>query len=253
MPAELDGRPTEHRSARGLSWTRGTMLDDAPMPLTAHLGELRTRLIVSLAILAIATIAVFGRAGAILDWLAEPAGGLVFVAPTEAFYTRLRVSFWAGFVLALPLLLHQIWLFVARALEPAWRDALKRVLPLSYLLFLLGAALALFVVAPAALRFLLSYGSDGVRPMLSLGSYLDFVGGLALAFGGVFQLPLVLYALGAAGIVDRARLAGSRRVAYFLCFLGAAVLTPGPDVVSQLALAVPAAVLFELTLLALPR
>ena len=89
--------------------------------------------------------------------------------------------------------------------------------------------------------------------MITLAAYLDFVTGLALAFGAVFQLPLVLYALNRMGIVERRALSGLRRQAWLLCFLGAAFLTPGPDIVTQLSLAIPAVLLFELTLLAMRR
>lgn len=242
MPAELETPPA--------SWLRGTALEDRAQPLTEHLAELRRRLIVSLAAVAFAAALIFGRSGALLSWLAGPAGGLVFLAPTEAFYTRLRVSAFAGLLAALPVVLWQAWMFIARALEPRWRSGLLRLVPISYALFLLGAALALFVVAPAAMRFLLSYGAEGVRPMLSLGAYLDFVLGLALAFGGVFQLPLLVVALNRIGVLSRRQLQDYRRHVYFLCFLGAALLTPGPDIVSQIALAVPAVLLFELSLLA---
>lgn len=228
-------------------------LDDPPQPLVEHLAELRRRLIVSLIILAVASILVFQRSGDILSWLSRPVGGLVFVAPTEAFYTRLRVAVFGGFLLSLPFLLYQLYLFVARALEARWRRMLVMLLPLSYGLFLLGATAALWVVVPAATRFLLSYGSDGVRPLMSLGAYLEFVTGLCFACGVVFQLPLVLYALNRIGVVARAGLAEWRGPIWIACFAASALLTPGPDVVSQIALAVPAVLLFEFSLLAMPR
>lgn len=228
-------------------------LDDPPQPLVEHLAELRRRLIVSLFILAAASAFVFQRSGDFLSWLSGPVGGLVFVAPTEAFYTRLRVAVFGGFLLSLPLLLHQVYLFIARALDARWRRLLWTLLPLSYALFLLGAAASLWVVVPAAMRFLLSYGSQGVTPLMSLGAYLEFVTGLSLAFGTVFQLPLVLYALNRMGVVSRETLGTWRGPIWLACFAASALLTPGPDVVSQVALAVPAVVLFELSLLAMSR
>lgn len=224
---------------------------DPPMPLLDHLAELRRRLIVSLLILGLGAAAVFRFSGDLLSWLARPAGGLVFVAPAEAFYTRLQVALFGGFLLTLPFLLHQAWLFVARALDGRWRRVAMLLAPLSYLLFIAGAALAVFLVVPAALRFLLSYGSEGVRPLLSLSAYLEFVTGLSLAFGIVFQLPLALFALNRAGVVERGRLRGLRGPIYVACFAAAALLTPGPDVVTQLLLGLPAVLLFELSLLAM--
>ena len=225
--------------------------DAHPMPLVEHLAELQRRLLWSLLILAVGSIVVFHFSGVALAWLARPVGTLVFIAPTEAFYTRCRVAVFGGFALTLPLLLHQVWLFAARAVDQRWRGLLLCLAPLAYLLFLLGASLCLLVVVPAAMRFLLSYGAEGVRPMLTLSAYLDFVTGLALAFGAVFELPLVLYGLNRVGIIERRRVTTYRRQVWFLCFVGAAFLTPGPDMVSQIALAVPAVVLFELSLLAM--
>lgn len=226
-------------------------IEDPPMPLVGHLAELRRRLIVSLLILGLGAAAVFRFSGALLSWLARPAGGLVFVAPAEAFYTRLQVALFGGLLLTLPLLLHQAWLFVARAMDRRWRRVTMILAPLSYLLFLAGTALSVFLVVPAALRFLLSYGSEGVRPLLSLSAYLEFVTGLSLAFGLVFQLPPALYALNRAGVLEGGRLRGLRGPIYVACFAAAALLTPGPDVVTQLLLGLPAVFLFELSLLAM--
>lgn len=228
-------------------------LDDPPVPFAEHLIELRARLIWMVVFLAAGSALVFQYSDAFIDWLAKPVGHLVFVAPTEAFYTRLRIAVFGGFALTLPLQLHQVYLFVAKALDRQWRSLLVACVPAAYGLFMLGAGLCLYVVVPGAMKFLLSYGSDGLRPMLTLAAYLDFVTGLTLAFGAVFQLPLALLALNKAGVVDRHRLAGLRRHVYLLCVLAGAFLTPGPDPISQLALALPAAVLFEATLLVMRR
>ncbi len=226
-------------------------VEDPPQTLVEHLTELRTRLIWSLLAVGAASVAVYPWSGALLSRLARPAGTLFFNAPADAFLTRLRVAVFAGFALALPVVLAQVWLFTARAMEPRWRSAVGRLLPLSYVLFLCGAGLAFFVVAPAAVRFLIAFGSDDIRPLLSLGAYVSFVTDLMLSFGAVFQLPLVLVGLNRAGLVSRKFLSERRRLAWFLAVVGAAVLTPGPDVVSQAALALPAGALFELTLLSL--
>lgn len=227
------------------------VLRDPPEPLIAHLAELRKRLIASLVFLAAGSAVAYRFSEEILACLARPVGQLVFVAPTEAFGARLRISLWGGLVLALPLMLHQTWLFVERAVDSRWRRIVLRLLPLSYLLFLAGAALGLWGVVPLAMRFLLSFGTDSVKPLLTLGAYAEFVTGICLAFGAVFQLPLVLYALNRAGAVSRRTLARWRGPAYLLCAVGGALLTPGPDVSAQVLLMVPAALLFELSLLAM--
>lgn len=224
-------------------------LDDPEVPLVEHLEELRQRLIWSLASVALGTAAVWSRAGEVLSLLARPVGGLIFTAPTEAFFTRLKVAMFGGLLLALPVVLYQAWAFVARALGRGLRRAVSRILPVSYVLFLAGAALSIRVVVPAAMRFLISYGGDGVAPMLAVGAYMDFVVSLSLAFGVVFQVPLALVLLNRAGVIERATLAAGRRYAWLGAFVAAAMLTPGPDVISQVALGVPLLLLFELSLL----
>lgn len=228
-------------------------LEDKEMTLVEHLDELRTRLIRALVAVAAGTAVAWSWSGEFLSWLARPAGGLVFLAPTEAFFTRFKVAMLGGFLLALPLVLHQVWAFTARALGERVRRSISTILPVSYLLFIAGVVLAVVVVVPNAMHFLVAYGSADVKPLLSVAAYMEFVTTLALAFGLVFQLPLVLLLLERMGMVTRAGLAAKRRVVYFVGFVAAAMLTPGPDVISQVALAVPIVVLFELSLLAMGR
>lgn len=224
-------------------------LEDREMTLVEHLEELRTRLIYALVATAAGTGVAWSWTGEALTWLARPVGGLVFLAPTEAFFTRFKLALFAGFLLALPVVVFQVWAFTARALGERVRRNIGFLIPASYVLFLSGVFLAVFVVVPAATRFLLAYGTENVTPLLSAAEYVSFVGSLAVAFGAVFQLPLVLLLLEKIGVVTRAGLAHQRRVVYFAGFVAAAMLTPGPDIISQLALAVPIAVLFELSLL----
>lgn len=226
-------------------------LDDAAdkeMTLTEHLAELRRRLIISLAALGVGTVVSWAWSGRLLTWLAGPAGQLIFLAPTEAFFNRLKVAFFCGLIVSLPAILYQVWAFTACALGRDIRRHAALILPASYLLFLAGGAMAIFLVVPAALRFLTAYGTEAVRPSLALGQYVGFVTWLAVAFGTVFQIPLVLLFLNRAGVVSRAGLAGKRRYFYFAGFVAAALMTPGPDVFSQLALALPIVGLFEISL-----
>ena len=227
------------------------VVEDPPMPLTSHLAELRSRLIASLAILAVGTATTYQFSKGFLSWLARPVGSIVFTAPTEAFHTRIMVAVYGGFLVTLPLLLHQVWLFVARALDRRWRRRLLAMVPLSYGLFLLGVSICIFVAVPATMRFLLSFGSDEVKPLLTLSAYLGFVTKMSLAFGAVFQMPLVLYGLNRAGVLERATLVEYRRHVYLLCFIAGALMTP--DVFSQILLALLSVGLFETTLLTMRR
>ena len=221
---------------------------DPAEPLTAHLVELRQRLIICLAYLAAGTVLCYGWSGDLLSWLARSAGTVVFTMPTEAFMVRLKAAAFTGFVAFLPLILHQVWLFVGRALSPRLRRLSLALAAASYLLFLLGAGIAMFVVVPAAMKFLLAFGSDQIRPLMTLSGYLGFVVSLALAFGGVCQLPILLVLLNRLGVVSRQGLRSRWRYVYLLAFIVAGILTP-PDAFSQIAMAVPAILIFELTLL----
>ena len=223
--------------------------DDPPMPFTQHLVELRQRLIWSLAILSAGAALAFRYSEPFLNWLARPVGQLVFIAPAEAFHTRFKLAFFGGFLLTLPLLLHQVWLFVARALSREWRRRLFTMVPLSYGLFMGGVLICLYLVIPAAVRFFLSYASEGVRPLITLNSYLSFVTTLSLAFGVVFQFPLALYTLNWMGVLDKQALLPHRRLIWFISFVVPAFFTP--DIVGQCSLAGCTIVLFELTLLAM--
>ena len=223
--------------------------EDRPMPFHEHLIELRQRIIQSLIILGIGSAVAFQFSQRFLDWLARPVGQLVFIAPAEAFHTRFKVAFYGGFLLTLPLLLHQLWLFVARAFDAKWRRRLLTMVPLSYGLFMGGVALALYLVVPAAVKFFLSYGSDGIKPLITLSAYLSFVTTLSLAFGAAFQFPLVLYTLNWMGILAKEQLVPHRRLLYFASFVVPAFFTP--DIVGQCTLAGCLIVLFELSLLAM--
>ncbi|MFH1726737.1 MAG: twin-arginine translocase subunit TatC [Elusimicrobiota bacterium] len=226
---------------------------DRDMTVTEHLEELRRCLIVCLIALFAGTAVVWFWSGDFLSWLAKPVGGLIFIAPTEAFFTRLKVAMFGGFLLVLPVVLYEAWSFTACAMGEALRRALAFVIPVSYLLFVCGVALAVLVVVPTAVRFLIGYGSADVRPLLTVGGYLDFVAMLSLAFGATFQIPLVMMSLERAGLVSRKALAAKRRYFYVGGFIMAAMLTPGPDVFSQLALAIPIVLLFEASLLVMRR
>jgi len=225
------------------------LVDDPAMPFTEHLVELRRRIIAVLIIWGAGSALAFEYSDKCLDWLARPVGQLVFIAPAEAFHTRIKLALYGGFLLTLPLLLHQVWIFTARALDRRWRRRLLTMVPLSYGLFILGVSVCLYAVVPAAMKFFLSYGSAGVRPLITLSAYLGFVETLSLAFGAVFQFPLILYILNWMGLLEKSQLTPYRRLIYFVCFIVPALFTP--DVVGQISLALSTIVLFELSLLAM--
>jgi sec-independent protein translocase protein TatC len=188
-----------------------------------------------------------------LDWLARPVGQFIFTGPTEAFFAHMQVAFTMGGLAALPVWIYHVWRFAGRALKLRERSVIVGILPYALVLFFIGAAVAVFIVVPAAMKFLLNYGSPRLVPMISLREYLGFIFWMVMGFGVFFQLPLVVITLARFGIVDPNTFAGYRRHMIVGIFLAAAVLTPGPDLVSQLVLAVPSYLLFELSLIVARR
>ncbi len=218
------------------------------MTVMEHLEELRRRLLVCAAAVVVGAIVAYGAAGPIVRWLARPVGRLVFLSPLEAFLAYVHIALVGGMVFALPVVAYQLWRFVSPALTVRERRWLAGGAVASVALFVVGAALAYVVVIPLGLRFLLGFSSETVQPMISIGSYVSTVGWLLLAFGLAFQLPLVLLLLVVFGIVDPRQLSRARPYAIVALFLIAAAVTPGPDPLSQIALAIPLWLLFELSL-----
>jgi sec-independent protein translocase protein TatC len=222
-------------------------MEDRPMTIVEHLEELRRRLLLAFAALGIGTAVGFAFVDRVLDYLIRMIGveRVVFFAPAEAVFTRIKVALFIGVFIGLPVILYQLWAFVAVGLTQTERRALTLLLPPSIVLFVLGAAFGLFVIMPIGLRVLLSYQTETLQPMLAIGPTLSFVIAFILAFGFVFQIPMVVIFLARVGLVTPASLAGTRRYAIVAIVVLAAVLTPGTDVVSQLLMAVPTYVLYE--------
>ncbi len=219
---------------------------DHPLPLLSHLGELRNRLVYAALAVAACSAVMYPLTTAVIADLARPVGQLVFISPLEAFWSRLQLSLFLGVVLALPVVLFQVWSFVHKGLMPKERRMVVPVTAVSLLLFLGGASFCYFLVLPVGVKFLLAYGSDVMVPMISVSKYLGFVSGMVFSFGLVFELPLVIAFLVKAGLLQAATLRKQRRFAVVVIFIAAAVLTPGPDAFSQLVMAGPLLVLYEI-------
>ncbi len=228
----------------------GTPPADPPRPFMAHLEELRARLIVALTAVVISASVMFVFTGEMLRYLARTAGPFVFLGPTEAIFTRVKLAFAAGLVAALPLVLLQAWKFVAKALAPGARGMIGWAMPVSYLLFVAGCLFGFFAVVPVGVRYLLAMGNEAVRPMMSVGTYVDFTMMVCLAMGVIFQMPLASYFASRAGLLEPALLARNRRVAVLAIYILAALVTPGPDPVTAVLVAVPAYLLYEASIAA---
>ena len=232
-------------------------------PLLTHLMELRTRLIWALVAILVAFIACFFFAKQIYNILVMPyewaAGSdrdirLIYTAPQEFFITQLKLALFGAVFIAFPVIATQIYRFVAPGLYKVERKAFVPYLIATPVLFVVGAAVVFFVMMPLAMSFFLSLeqvGGDGqasIELLPKVNEYLSLLMGLILAFGLVFQLPVVLTLLAQIGVVSYDALKRGRRYAIVLAFVAAAILTP-PDIISQFALALPTIVLFEASLL----
>lgn len=234
-------------------------LEASRAPLLDHLVELRRRLLWSVAALVVAFVGCFAVADRIFAILVQPllAAGqdrLIFTQMFEAFFVQIKVSLFAAFMVAFPVIATQLWRFIAPGLYQKERRALLPFLLATPVLFSAGAAGAYFLAIPLALRFLLGFegnvGGVEQEALPAVGNYLDFVMHFMLAFGIAFLLPILLMLLERAGIVTLEQLRSSRRYVIVAIFVVAAVVTP-PDVVSQLLLAIPLMLLFEAALLAI--
>jgi len=228
----------------------GDMSDGGPkelreMTLVGHLGELRRRIVISVLALVGGTAVAYYYIDELMKFVTAPAGKLYFMSPAEGFFAFLKLAVFGGFLLALPLILLQIWAFVAPALTSGEKKWAIIMVPGSALLFFSGVAFAYLLVWPPAVKFFLGFGSESLQPMLSLGQYLSFLISFIIPFGIIFNLPLVLLVLAKMGIISSALLAKQRRVMIVVAFIAGGIITPTPDIFSQTMMAIPILVLYE--------
>lgn len=234
-------------------------LDETRAPLLDHLIELRTRVIRALMALAVGFAVCLYFADDILGVLIWPLkqafpngeGQLIFTKLPEVFFVEMKVALFAGFMASFPVIANQLWAFIAPGLYAREKKAFLPFLIATPLLFMAGASLAYFVVMPTAFRWFLGFGGETggiqVQALPSAGDYLGLVMQFIFAFGITFLLPVLLLLLHRAGIITRAQMAGARRYVIVGIFTLAAVVTP-PDPGSQVILALPLILLFEISL-----
>ncbi len=220
-------------------------------PLVAHLIELRNRLLYCLASVAIVFLALFAFANEIYTFVATPlqvflpeSSSMIATEVAAPFLTPFKLTFFVAFVVAVPFILYQIWAFLAPGLYDNEKRLIAPLIATSVLLFYAGIAFAYYVVFPLVFGFFTSTAPEGVTVMTDIGSYLDFVLKLFLAFGIVFEIPIATLLLIRSGAVTADSLASKRPYIIVGCFIIGMLLTP-PDVISQVLLALPMWMLFE--------
>lgn len=210
-----------------------------------HLDELRGRLVKAIIAIIVGCIVFYRYLDAALYFLVKPVGHLVFTSPPEAFTARMMLMFLGGTFLALPYVIYQLWQFIGCALAPQERKYVSIYGFFSVILFIMGIVFAYFLAVPYSIQFLLSFSSESMVPMITVKNYISYVGTLLLGFGVVFELPLILMFLTRIGIATPEFLIQKRRHAIILILIVSAIITP-PDVVSQLVMALPLIVLYEI-------
>ncbi|MGH7369656.1 MAG: twin-arginine translocase subunit TatC [Candidatus Methylomirabilaceae bacterium] len=247
-------------------------MSDEKMSFVSHLEELRKRLIVSLVAIGIGFVLTFSYSETILRILKRPLTAdlvfsrsypfvrsvprpglpidLIFLAPAEAFWMHMKIAFLTGLLLVLPIVLHQIWKFIAPGLLPHEKRYALPFVVLGTTFFFFGLLFCFYFVLPFALKFLLTYKTENLKPMLSIGNYVDFTAKFLLAFGLIFELPLAIGVAAKVGLVTPQFLSRNRKYAILINFVIAAILTPTPDVFNQFLMALPMCLLYEVGIVA---
>jgi sec-independent protein translocase protein TatC len=229
--------------------------EDEKLPLTSHLEELKTRLIRILIVLGIG----FGVCYLFKDWSfrvitrpliqALPAqSSMIFTGLPEAFFIHMKIAFFASLLLTAPYTLFEIWRFVSPGLYSREKRHVLPFLFFSSILFGGGVLFGYFIALPPAFGFFVSFSTDFLKPMISFREYLDLTLKFLLAFGLCFEMPVFIFFLAKIGLVNAKMLSRQRRYAILVIFIVAAILTPSPDAISQILMAIPLMILYEVSI-----
>ncbi|MCP4396380.1 MAG: twin-arginine translocase subunit TatC [bacterium] len=231
-----------------LKWKRAQENNEKNLSLTGHLEELRYRIVVALLTVGACFLALYPLSKNLLLLIRAPMEEqLYMLAPTEAFVVHLKLAIFGAIIISVPMILYQAWAFVAPGL---YSNEKKYTLPfvlVATLFFLLGGLFAYKVILPFGLSFLLGFGGDLVKPIISVSNYVSFVTKMILVFGTIFELPVVVVFLTKMGIVTPELMRKYRKYAIVCAFVLGAILTP-PDVFTQALMAGPLIVLYEISI-----
>lgn len=229
--------------------------EDHKMSLTEHLVELRIRLTRSLIALGIGFAGCYYFKDRIFDIVTRPLtqvlpknSYLIYTGLTEAFFTYMKVAFFASLIITSPFILYQIWRFIAPGLLPKERKYVVPFVISSSLLFITGVLFGYFIALPPAFEFFVSFNNQYLQAMLSFKDYLSLFVTFLLGFGLSFELPIFIFFLTKLGIVNAKMLSKQRRYAILVIFIVAAILTPSPDALSQVLMAIPLMFLYEISI-----
>lgn len=223
---------------------------DEKLPFTYHLEELRVRLIYCAVVVALLFALLYSVSDALFEIVRKPIGDyeIISIAPAEAFFAYMKISFYGAIALSMPVLLYHTWQFIAPGLLEGEKKYTSAFVIAGSIFFVIGASFCYFLVLPYGMEFLLGFAGDAIKPQITVSNYISFSFRLLIAFGLIFQLPIIIVILTKLGIVTPDSLAEKR--AYFIVgsFVISAILTP-PDVFTQAVMALPIIILFEASLL----
>jgi len=224
------------------------------MTLVDHLAELRDRIVKVLIVVILTSLVGFYFATPIIGILVAPLPNnqLQFTGLGDAFFINVKIAIVVGIILAMPVILYQVWAFIAPGLTDAERRTVRPWIPIALVFFALGVGIA-YLILPYAVQFLMGFSSQYLNPLITAGPYFDFVTTLFLAFGLIMEFPILLFGLSRVGIVTSERLSSARRMAILVIAIFSAAATPGGDLVSPFVLGITMYLLFEGTIFVIRR
>jgi sec-independent protein translocase protein TatC len=227
---------------------------DAEMTLVGHLSELRDRIVKILLVVILTSLVGFYFATPIIGILVAPLPNnqLQFTGLGDAFFINVKIAVVVGIILGMPIILYQLWAFIAPGLTDAERRTVRPWIPIALVFFALGVGIA-YLILPYAVQFLIGFSSQYLNPLITAGPYFDFVTTLFLAFGLIMEFPILLFGLSRVGIVTSERLSSARRMAILVIAIFSAMATPGGDLVSPFVLGFTMYLLYEGTIFAIRR